>query len=291
VKGFIIILIIAVGLIVVSVGLGGRQGGAVNIVGSTSIQPFAEIEAQAFQKSHPGEFVDVQGGGSTAGLQAAATGIAEVGMCSRGLTEKEEAETFQVKTAAANGSVAEQVVHYQATIIARDGLAVIVHGTNPVSNLTLEQIRQIFAGDTTNWSELGGPDAPIRLITREEGSGTREAFQKLVMHKTRISRKALTQESNGSVKELVKNDPCGIGYMSLGLVGDELRALHVGGVAPTVEEVTAGRYPLVRPFLFVTRGPPSLKAQAFIDYVLSPEGQRMLVKEGLVGIGAQRKDH
>jgi phosphate transport system substrate-binding protein len=291
VKGFIIILIIAVGLIVVSVGLGGRQGGAVNIVGSTSIQPFAEIEAQAFQKSHPGEFVDVQGGGSTAGLQAAATGIAEVGMCSRGLTDKEEAETFKVKTAAANGSVAEQVVHYQFTVIARDGLAVIVHGTNPVSNLTLEQIRQIFAGDTTNWSELGGPDAPIRLITREEGSGTREAFQKLVMHKTRISRKALTQESNGSVKELVKNDPCGIGYMSLGLVGDELKALHVGGVAPTVEEVMAGRYPLVRPFLFVTRGPPSPRAQAFIDYVLSDEGQRMLVKEGLVGIGAQRKDH
>ncbi len=290
-KWFLVILLVAAALVVLSVGLGGKKSGAVKVVGSTSILPFAEIEAEEFQKSHPKEYVNVQGGGSTAGVQAVADGFADIGTCSRDLTAKEKEQPFTVKTAEADGSVTEKVLYYQTTVIARDGLAIIVHPTNPVSDLTLEQIRRIFAGDITNWSTVGGKDAPIRIITREDGSGTRDAFREHVMHKTPFSRKALTQESNGSVKELVKNDPCGIGYMSLGLVGGDLKALHVGGVAPTVEEATAGRYPLVRSFLFVTKGAPSPKAQAFIDYVLSPEGQQILKTEGLIEAGAERKTH
>jgi phosphate transport system substrate-binding protein len=124
----------------------------------------------------------------------------------------------------------------------------------------------------------------VRVITREEGSGTRESFMKMVMHEEHISRKALTQESNGSVKELVRHDPCAIGYMSLGLVQGELKTPAVDGALPTIEAVRAGAYPLVRPFLFVTQGPPSAKAQKFIDFVLSPEGQKMLEEQGLVGV-------
>jgi len=253
-------------LVVVFLGFGWGGGGqaAIDVVGSTSIQPFAEMLAQEFNRQHPEGLVEIQGGGSTAGLQAASNGIAGIGMCSRAL-KQEEAEQFTAVT------------------IARDGLAVVVHPSNPVEDLSLAQVKAIFAGQAANWKEVGGQDRPVRIITREEGSGTREAFMKLVMGKGRISRKALTQESNGAVKELVKHDPCAIGYMSLGLVGGELKALRIGGVPAAEAEVQEGRYPLVRPFLFVTKGRPGAEAQRFIDYVLSAEGQRRLKEEGLVG--------
>ncbi len=282
VKWLLAIAVVILAVVFVSFGWGGGKGPALNVVGSTSVQPFAEMLAQAFEESHPGQYVDVQGGGSTAGLQAAANGIADIGMCSRALKPDE--------------------TQFEAVVIARDGLAVIVHPSNPIANLTREQIRRLFSGEVANWRDycqpraagplggtaaLGGADCgegrTVRPITREEGSGTREAFVKMIMGGERISRKALTQESNGAVKELVRSDPCAIGYMSLGLVGTEVKAVSVDGVPPTSENAAAGRYPLIRPFLFVTRGRPSPRAQAFIDFVLSPEGQQMLQKEGLVG--------
>ena len=278
-------------------GLGrSHTGTVVNCVGSTSVQPFAELLAQEYEHVQQSPSaqppapmtqawnghgapapepvrVDVQGGGSTAGIQAIAEDIADIGMCSRQL-KKDEADL------------------YQGIVIAFDGLAVVVHPSNPVADLSLSQIRDIFRGRLTNWNQVGGPDRPIRLITREEGSGTREAFTKLVMEAgrkagdppCRISRSAMTQESNGAVKELVKHDRAAIGYMSLGLVHGELRMLAVDGVTPTLEAVKAKRYPLVRPFLFVVKGEPDPSAKGFIDYVLSPAGQGLLQKEGLVSV-------
>lgn len=238
---------------------------ALNVLGSTSVQPFAEMLAEEFNGRDPGFVVDVQGGGSTAGIQAAMNGVVEVGMCSRQL-KKDEATLFH---------------QFE---IARDGLAVVVHPSNPVTDLTRAQVRDMFAGEITNWKQVGGDDRPIRLISREEGSGTREAFQKLVMGEKRVSRRALTQESNGAVKELVKHDRCAVGYMSLGLVCSELKAVRIDGAVPTVEEARAGRYPLVRPFLFVTRAAPSEKARAFIEYVLSSHAQELLRREGLIPV-------
>ncbi len=248
------------------VGLGKRQT-AVRAVGSTSIQPFAEMLAETFNRDHPDNQVDVQGGGSAAGLQAAKNAIADIGMCSRALKPDEK---------------------FDSVVIAHDGLAIIVHRSNPLRGLTRDQIRNLFAGRIANWSEFRTPDGPlpnlkIHLITREEGSGTREAFTKLIMGKDHIAAMALTQESNGAVKELVRNDPAAIGYMSLGLVGSELKALQVDGIDPTVAEVKAGHYPLVRPFLFVWSAKPGPKAQLYIDFVCSAAGQRLLESEGLVG--------
>jgi len=245
-------------------GCGRGQRSAVRLVGSTSVQPFAEMLAQEFEKKHPGHQVEVQGGGSTAGLQAVRNGIADIGTCSRSLTKEEEAEFTGIR-------------------VARDGLAVVVHPSNPVGGLSLQQIQDIFAGDKiANWKDVGGNDLAINLITREESSGTREAFVKLVMGKAAIARRALTQESNGAVKELVKHDRAAIGYMSLGLVGKELKVVAVDGVAPSVAEVVSGKYPLVRPFLFVVKGQPNPAAQLFIDFVLSSDGQKLLEQEGLV---------
>jgi phosphate transport system substrate-binding protein len=258
----------------------------VNVIGSTSIQPFAELLVEEYQnesnrnsdsnetsfnnpfpKPIPKSNIDIQGGGSTAGIQAIENGIADIGMCSRSLKSEEAAVDTPVE-------------------IARDGLAVVVHKSNPVNNLTLEQVRLLFSGQVENWKELGGVDEPVRLIMREEGSGTREAFIKLVMGKNLVSRKALVQESNGSVKELVRLDPAAVGYMSLGLVGTELKTLDVDGVKPTAENVRLGQYKLSRPFLFVLRTDRNLRpeAQEFIDFVLSDKGQKILESEGLVRV-------
>ncbi|MCX5683802.1 MAG: phosphate ABC transporter substrate-binding protein [Planctomycetota bacterium] len=203
-KWLVIFAALFAALLVVSFGLGGRKEGALEVIGSTSVEPFAEMVAQEYEKAYPERFVNVQGGGSTAGVQAAIQGIADIGTCSRGLKAEETGFT--------------------AFVIARDGLAVVVHSSNPVGSLTRAQIQKIFAGDIVNWKQVGGEDRTIHVISREEGSGTREAFTNLVMGKARVSRKALTQESNGAVKELVRNDPGAIGYMSMGLAHESRRA-------------------------------------------------------------------
>jgi phosphate transport system substrate-binding protein len=248
-----------------------RSGGAVRVVGSTSVQPFAEMLAEEFHKRNPSLRVEVLGLGSTAGLQAAQNGTADIGTCSRELDEKEKPNFLE------------------PIVIARDGLALIVHRTNTIDNLTLKKVHDLFAGKIGNWNQLGGPDCPVRLITREEGSGTREAFAKLIMGKEHISPTALTYESNGAVRELVNNDPCAIGYMSLGMVKDapNVKPLKIDGVAPSVDGVRNGTYKLSRPFLFVMKHEPNAATKAYIDFVMSTDGQKMLEDEGLTVLGGR----
>jgi phosphate transport system substrate-binding protein len=232
------------------------------VAGSTSIQPFADKWAEIFMEKHPGIGVNVQGGGSSAGIQACLSGACQIGTSSRELKPQ------------------EKVLH--EIVVARDGLAIVVHPSNPVRGATLAQIKQIFEGDLRNWRLLGGPDRDITVVTREEGSGTRGAFQELVMGKTRIFKGAITEDSNGTVREIVANDPYSIGFISLGLVNDEVRALSLDGVEASEANILNHGYKLVRPFLFLTREEPSGVAKEFIDFVLSAEGQDLIKKEGLI---------
>lgn len=238
------------------------QQNNVRVMGSTSIQPFAEELGLAFEKKNPGKKVDVQGGGSTAGLEAVTNGLADIGTCSRSLTQEEAGKFNEI-------------------VIARDGLAVVVHPDNPVNELSTEQVNGLFSGRIKSWKEVGGEEAPVRLVTREEGSGTREAFQHLIMGKETISRDALVQESTGAVKQLIQGDKQAVGYISLGLVGTEVKAVKVDGEIASKNNVLSGKYKLVRPLLFITKGAPNQQAQAFIDYVLSDEAQKRLESEGL----------
>lgn len=232
------------------------------VAGSTSVQPFADRWAEAFIKNRPGSFVNVQGGGSSAGIQAAKSGAADIGTSSRELKADEK--------------------DLKEIVVARDGLAIIVHPTNHLRGLRLIEVRQIFSGEIPSWKYLGGPDKAITVVTREEGSGTRGAFQELVMAKSRISKRAIVEDSNGTVREIVAADPNAVGYISLGLVDDRVRALELDGVRASEESIWAGRYGLVRPFLFITSGEPTGMARDFVDFVLSPEGQDMIRKEGLL---------
>ena len=245
----------------------GRQSQSVTVAGSTSVQPYAEILAEEYAILYPDRLVDVQGGGSAAGITAVNSGAAEIGMSSRNLKESEQG-LWSVE-------------------IAKDGLAIIVNPGNPVTDLTLDQIRAIYAAEITNWSELGGPDAKIHIITREEGSGTRSAFEELVMGDSRITPRAIVQASNGAVRQLVADDPHSVGFISLGLVdiGDKpVKAIRIGGVAAARENVMDGSYSLFRSFLFVAQSEPepSSPAGQFIEFLFSAEGQELLIHEGLV---------
>jgi phosphate transport system substrate-binding protein len=242
-----------------------RKQDGVSVVGSTSVQPFAEALAEEFMASHSAEKIFIQGGGSTAGIQAVLTGAAQVGMSSRKLEENEKA------------LIAIPIIY--------DAIAVIVHRTNPLNNLSMDQIRKIYAGKILRWKEVGGVDQAITVVTREEGSGTRETFQNLVMGKNEeISLGALVQDSNGAIRQVVADDPNAIGFISLGLVNDRVKALKIDGIEATVENVRAQRYKIIRPFLFVFKSSPQGVTREFLDYVLSPKGQKLLMQEGLVSM-------
>jgi len=244
----------------------GRSGTAqITLAGSTSVEPFAELLAERYMQSHPDSPpINVQGGGSSSGIQAALSGAADIGMSSRDLKGDELDQGLVTR------------------LIARDAIAVIVHPSNAISDLTLVQVRDVFSGAIANWRDLGGENSPIVVVTREEGSGTRGAFQELVMGNAQITPSALRQDSNGAVRVIVASDRHAVGYVSLGLVDARVKGLHLGGVVASVENVLNGSYGLSRPFLFLWRGELGFVAQDYVDYVLSGEGQSQLAREGLV---------
>jgi phosphate transport system substrate-binding protein len=252
-------------LLVISMAGGCQRSKAgITVAGSTSVEPFAELLAEEYMMHHPHSHIYVQGGGSTAGIEAVRSHAAHIGMSSRSLMGTEKS--------------------LYAVTIAKDAIAIIVNPKNPVEGLSLVRVRDVFSGKIRNWKELGGHDHPIILVTREEGSGTREAFQKLVMGEEEISLEALVQDSNGAIRQVVAGDPNAVGYISLGLVNEKVRALKISGAEPSVKNIESARYHLVRPFLFVFNGEPTGEAKAFLNFVMSPEAQRLLSKEGLVSI-------
>lgn len=248
--------------IIASAGSCGKPEANIIIAGSTSVQPYAEILAEEYDALYPESKIDIQGGGSSAGITAAQSGTAHIGMSSRKLKENEK-ELWNIE-------------------IARDGLAVIIHPSNPVQNLTLEHVRGIYTGNIINWNEVGGENAKIHLIAREEGSGTRGAFEELVMGSDFITPKAIVQNSNGSVRQLVSGDKYSIGFISLGLIDETVKAINLDGIEPTSENVTNGSYMLFRPFLFVSASEPEDLIKQFIDFTISLAGQQILSDEGLV---------
>lgn len=244
---------------------GQETAGGLTVTGSTSVTPFIEHLAELYQQQHPGAVINVQGLGSSAGIRAAIDGVAELGMSSRELKPEEQ-------------DVLDEAV------IARDALAVIVNPDNPVQSLTREQIQDIFAGAINSWDEIGGVERPIVVVSREAGSGTFSAFEELVMEGTPVTNAALRQGSNGAVRQIIADDTDAIGYISLGIVDSTVKPLQIDGVQPSVEQVEAGNYRLVRPFLIVWQKGKQLSALAegFLGYVMSREGQDELVRAGLV---------
>jgi phosphate transport system substrate-binding protein len=248
-----------------------RSRGDANIIvlGSTSVLPYVEILEEEYRVYYPDYGVGIQGGGSSAGITAVRTGIANIGMSSRALTESEQ--------------------DLWSVTIAIDGLAIIIHPENPVNDLTLQQVRDIYTRRITNWSEVGGLDTRIHVISRENGSGTRSAFQELVMGNEFITERAIVQNTNGAIRQLVSGDRNAIGFISLGLIENlpglnPVKAPTLEGVAPSQENVLNDTYGLYRSFIFVSEGEPDAESRHFIDFVLSDRGQSILTDEGLISL-------
>ena len=232
------------------------------IAGSTTVLPVAEECARIFMEKHPGSRIDVSGGGSSHGVKAVADGTVDIGTASRDLKSSE--------SDAHPGLVPHGV--------AKDGVAVTVHPSNPVTELTMEQLQGIYTGTITNWKDVGGTDSEIMVVTREEGSGTRDCFEQAVMKpiKAEITDHGIIQDSNGKTRATVAGSAQAIGFISLGYVNSDVSAIRLDGIEPTVESVVDGSYAISRTLWMITNGNPNSAEQAFLDFVLSDEGQKIV---------------
>ena len=243
--------------------------GTVNTDGSTSMESVVKALAEAFMEQNPDVTVNYSGTGSGTGIQAAIDGTVDLGLASRALKDEEKS----------NGAV--------ENIVALDGVAVVVNPENGVTDLTVEQIAQIFTGEITNWSELGGEDAEIAVFGRDSASGTRSAFEEILG----IEDKCVylnEYSSTGDVIGNVASNPNAIGYASLSAVDESVAAVGVDGVIPTEETVADGSFPIQRPFVVVTVEGTELSpaAQAFLDYAMSAEVADIIAAAGAVAANA-----
>ncbi len=235
----------------------------IKISGSTSVGPLMEKEAEGYKGENSNITVEVQQIGSSAGIKNAIQGVSEIGMASRELKDAEKSE------------VTEQVIAY-------DGIALAVHPSNKAENLTMEQIKGIYTGAITNWKEVGGNDAPIVVVSREDGSGTRDAFQEIIGYTSEeLDKKATIAEGNGSVKTTVSTNENAIGYISFEQLDDSIKDLKIQGVEATPEKVLSKEYKLSRPFLVVYKEDKLTQdGKQFIDYILSDKGQEIVEQAG-----------
>ncbi|MBQ8664988.1 MAG: phosphate ABC transporter substrate-binding protein [Mailhella sp.] len=239
--------------------------GTVSTDGSTSMEKVIGSLGEAFENEHSKVKFTYNPTGSGSGIAAVKEGRCDIGLASRALKEKEK-----------NAGL-------KATVLAYDGIALVVNPKNPVRNLTLAEIARIYTGEVANWKEVGGPDAEIVLIGREAGSGTRDGFESVTKTKDACKyRQELT--STGDVITSVSQNPAAIGYASLASVRKSVRALAVDGVAPSEESVKDGTYKVQRPFVLVTVEGKELApvAQAFFDYITSPAASRIISAAGAV---------
>lgn len=248
----------------------GSPGRTVSVEGSTAMVQVMAALQEAYRARHPEVRVNISGTGSGAGIEAVLSGTCEIGLSSRELTEEE----------AARGG--------EARVLALDGIAVIVHPSNPVTGLRMEELAGIFTGEVSNWAQLGGEDRPIAVYGREAGSGTRTAFEDGAGVRDRCAYTCVYC-STGDVTGNVAGNPNGIGYVSLAALSGAVAAVQLDGAACTAETVRSGAYPLWRPMLLVTRrgGELSEAAQVFLEFAFSSEAEAYITLAGAVPPGKE----
>lgn len=258
-KKLVVSLLVA-GLLTTTAVCSAALKGTINIAGSTSVQPLAEELAKEFMAKNKGVKVFVQGGGSSAGIKSALTGTADIGTSSRELKPEETG--------------------LHETIIAKDGIAIVVNKSNSVTDLSMENLQKIYTGEVTNWKQVGGPDEKIVVVNREAGSGTRGAFEELVLGKLTNTNNCLVQASTGAVQQTVAVTKEAIGYISLGSLDPKtVKALSIDEIPCTEANILAKKYKIQRPFLMLTKGAPSGVTKAFLEWILTPAGQKVVGKE------------
>ena len=263
-KIFTIVLALACAVMLFA-ACGTKESGAVSTDGSTSMEKVIGALGESFMQKYEGTTFTYNPTGSGSGIKAVQAGTCDIGLASRNLKDEEKSSGLK------------------QTVLAYDGIAIIVHPDNPVSDLDVDTIAKIYTGEITNWKDVGGNDAEIVLIGREAGRGTRDGFESITGTEGNCKyRQELT--STGDVITTVSQNPDAIGYASLAALKDSVKALKVGGVEPTEASVKDGSYVIQRPFVLVTVEGKELSktAQEFFDYVTSAEAADIIAKAGAV---------
>jgi len=241
---------------------------SITVSGSTSVGPLMEKEAEKFQEANSNMKVEINQLGSSAGIKDAINGTVQIGMSSRDLKDQEKAE-----------SLTEVEIAY-------DGIAIIVNKANNVKSLTMSQVKDIYTGKIKNWNELGGKDSEIVVVSREDGSGTRDAFQEIVGYTSeQLTKSAQIGDGSGNIKSTVAGNENAIGFISFEYVDDKINAINIDEIAPKAENVKNKSYKISRPFLLVYKE-ENLKdnGNKLIDFILSEEGQKIVEENGLIRI-------
>lgn len=234
------------------------------IGGSTSIQPLMESIAEAFNEKADAT-VSIQGGGSSVGIKGTEDGTFQIGMVSRELK-------------------ADEAKQLKETVIALDGIVIIVNKDNPVDSITMEQLQQIYTGKITNWNQVGGLDKEIAVVSREEGSGTRDGFESIVgFTSSELIKNSDIQNATGSIISDVSVNEHGIGYISLGSLSDNVKVLKINGVLPSETSVKDGSYQIQRAFLLVEKKGEA-HDQALFDYIFSKEGKKLIEEHNYIAV-------
>ena len=268
---FAVMTIILMG-VMAACGGGKNAEQRLRLAGSSTIQPIAEKCARSFEANHPGVRVDVEGGGSSVGASSLLSGISDIGNLSRALKQ---------------GELEAGLV---PTTIGYDGVALIVHSSNPVISLNDAQVVGIYSGIIRNWADVGGSDKPIVVINKEEGRATLEVFEKHFGLKGHFREDAIIIGPNGQAIESVAGNEQAIAYVSIGSAkravaqGTQIKRLELDGVPAEVETVRSGTYPLLRPLTMATKGEPAGLAAEFIEFVLSEAGQAIAAEEDFVTV-------
>jgi len=269
----IAILVLIIVSIVLVVNYLGRSD-EITIAGSTTIYPIMERAADEYMAEHPGLKIYVMGGSSGYGIKAVLSGKIDIGCVSRELTDQERVEYCRFR-----------YPPLILTPIARGGIVLITYLGNPIDGLTKEEVKDIYAGRTKNWKELGGEDKKITVIGRIKDSGTRDVFKGKIMGGKKLTGEIIERSSNDAVMDTIFANEGAIGYVSLGHVDPrKVEVLTLNGIKPSIESISNGSYPIVRTLYMVTKGEPKGLEREFIDFILSEKGQRIIEEGGFVSI-------
>ena len=254
--------------LLLSVGLFAQK---LTIQGSTTVLPIAQAAAEAYMDNNPEADITVRGGGSGTGIAALIDGATDIADASRPMKDKE------IKTAREKG------VNPIAHVVARDGIAVVVHPDNPINAISIENIKAIYTGEISRWDKVGGKGT-IVVVSRDAASGTFEAFNELALNNAKLTDGALMLASNLEIARTVAQTPGAIGYIGLGYLTDDVKALKVEDIMPSEVTVNDNSYPLARPLFMYTNGEPKGLAKSFVDFIMSSTGQDIVKEAGFVPV-------
>ncbi len=243
------------------------ENGNLRIAGGTAHIPVMKIAATRIMTNNSAIHIAIAGGGSGVGIKQVGEGLVDIGNSGRMATD-------------------DEITRYNLTLHkwAIDGVSIVVNPANKVRSLSQKQIMAIFAGEITNWQELGGINHRINLYTRDAGSGTRAVFWKKGLKKGKIASNANFVVSNGAMKAAISQDPYSIGYVSIGHLNDSVAPVAFNEIQPNLANVKSGRYPIARGLYSITKGEPTGLAKKLINYLLTPEGQKIVAEKGFVPV-------